>query len=213
MQMYKSKVRISKEIILSLILLTLPIITCTCIFYSPKIRSSFYLYLGNETLMTLYLSNFSHSDIEHLIGNLAYYFIFAILSFLLLWCAGEIRKFVYSSIILLISYPFLISVIWSLLNRFFIHFYGPSYGFSGVVGGYISLCIISAIHLLHVKFQARPSYLFIGFSFLLFYCIAYQLCGIGHVLTIVTISMSIIFIAYGSKPSKISLNYGHLSSK
>jgi membrane associated rhomboid family serine protease len=110
-------------------ILSIPALVCLVVFANSSLQTA----LSSTTPVSFYTSNFVHSSIEHLSGNVVGYTIFVYLSFRFFREFGYERVFWFSFTLILLFVPIISSVSTVyLLQR-------PSVGLSGVVSAFIGL--------------------------------------------------------------------------
>ncbi len=117
------------------LVLLLPIIICSVLFIVKP--SS----IQPSGIMAVYASNFIHYDLDHFLGNILAYLVFAYLSFHLLKKTCKKKKLFWVSFVAL----FTIVPIAVALAKF------EAIGFSGIVSGFVGLYSFSAALFLHSK--------------------------------------------------------------
>ena len=105
------------------------IIVYIMVYLHPELERVLILQTSNPTWISIYLSNFVHTDFwHHLGGNLLSYFI---LIYLILFFRTDRKKFYINMALFFTVLP----VLGSLSTIYYISASSPSFGFSGIVSG------------------------------------------------------------------------------
>jgi hypothetical protein len=106
-----------------------PLIIFVIYLLPENIRNIFILYPSNPTIISVFLSNYTHTGFTHLSGNVFNYFVVGFLIFV--FEAG--RKRFYINMLLLFT---VLPVLCSLLTLYYLP-NSASWGFSGIVAGWM----------------------------------------------------------------------------
>lgn len=161
----------------------------TIIFLLPeKIKYYFILQPSNNTLISIFLSNYTHMDFNHFIGNLIIYWIIILL---LLNLETNKKLFYEVSACLFIILPFISSLaVIYYLTRF------SSFGFSAIVSGFMGYLIYAVYNYLKniYKFKLNYQFPFLILSINLTIIVIFNLQNVPLLLIITLIAINTILI-------------------
>ena len=135
------------------------------IFLIPEIyKYNFYLITNNPSFLSIFLSNYNHNSVSHIIGNLALYFLFMMIIFGL---ESNKKRFYMISIFGLFIFPFLIYLlrtpIFYHISQILINF--TITGFSGIISYFLGYLLFLSYKYLNKILKVEDNF---SFFFLLF---------------------------------------------
>ena len=153
-------------------------------FFLPvEWREQFTLNLKYPTIVTMFLSNFGHTNYEHYKGNITSYII---LLFLLFNIETNRKRFYIVSILFFFILPFVISIA-SILRPPYEQIQN-SIGFSGIVSAYLGYLVVAVYYRLKEDYGVDVNHLFIA----MFFVIAFTTWIVSNPVS--TVSLKLIFV-------------------
>ncbi|MCW1296376.1 MAG: hypothetical protein OH319_01710 [Candidatus Parvarchaeota archaeon] len=190
-----------KEYLFFFVLVPLALILIYLIPQSVK-ESHFILHCEKQQALNLFLSNYTHSDLQHLLNNLLLY-----LSLMLLIFKFETKKgnFYVSVLSIFLVLPWITSISTCLIKNI-----PPSQGSSGIFAGFAGYFLYVFYNYLKEKCKLKLSTHFVTMIFVLNAAIAMWMNGVYQ--PAILISSSLIFLIYYNKVSLLAL-FSFLSTK
>lgn len=212
MRKQKSNIKNSENIkIYMVFFILLPTILIFIYCLPPVFKQYLILNPSNPTLISIFFSNYTHSDFHHLMGNLIIYFLIIFLLFKI-----EVNKKIFY------LFSFLNFALFPFLSSFLIILFLPNLlsvqGFSAIVSGFIGYFLYSIYVYVKNFYYKKTNYLFL-FLLLIINFMVWQIFNEPKSLFFFLLLIVTIILIYANKVpikmilSKISLKYRSLSSQ
>jgi hypothetical protein len=188
----------------------IPIVLISIFLLPNTVKDIFILLPSSPTAISVFFSNYTHSDFSHLINNLIGYII---IIFLLFHLETNKRIFYINSFLIFIALP----IISSLLIMYLIPNIPPVQGFSAIVSGFVGYLIYSTYNFVKNVYKIPFNYSLI-FLLLMINFLIFSILNSMTYLILITIATSIFLILKNRKNfkelfKKIITNYKSLSNK
>ena len=160
---FRDAVREQTRLIDVTLIAAIPIVMLGVFALPRATKMEFVLYYTRPTILTAYTSHFVHLGVEHLLVNLLFYVLLVPVTYLSWTLAGRRKTFLVIAVVVILTYPFLLSwVNLSLVrNRF-------GFGFSGMNAALLGSLPLALVEYLRVRFGLNidlsysPLYFFVG---------------------------------------------------
>lgn len=199
-----------KKLDYSIFFVIVPAILLSIFLLPNAIKNTLILLPSNPTIISAFFSNYTHSDLSHIITNLIGY---TIVVFLLFHLETNKKFFYTNSFLIFIALP----IISSSFIIYLVPKIPPVQGFSAIVSGFIGYLLYSVYNFVKNVYKITFNYSFIFLLLMINFLIFSTLASINY-LILITIIVSI-FLIYMNRKNIIELfkksigNYKNLLNK